>query len=105
MFYLCQKAPLLALDCVVAASRQPLTAFQASCIAAGALEDIIADHGPAVIERVEELARGSARFRYMLSGVWTRGQDPAGEVWQRVLKARRVGPDMDKNDPMPAADL
>jgi hypothetical protein len=75
------------------------------CIAAGALEDITADHGPVVIGQIEELAHRSARFRYMLSGVWTRGEGPNGETWQRELKARAQGPDMDKGDPLPSLDL
>ncbi|MGL4239026.1 DUF6869 domain-containing protein [Tabrizicola sp.] len=105
MFHMCRKAPVLALECVVNASRQPITEFQASCISAGALEDIIADHGPDVIDRIEALANESARFRYMLSGVWPRGQDKAGEIWQRVLRAREPGPDMDQGAPVPPADL
>lgn len=105
MYHLCQQAPLIALDCVVSSIRQPLTQFQASCVAAGALEDIIADHGSVVIERVEALSQASARFRYVLSGVWPRGQDPEGDIWKRVLQARAIGPDMDKDDAMPAIDL
>ena len=105
MYHLCHEAPGIALDCVVSAARQPLSKFQASCIAAGALEDIIADHGPEVIERIEELARESARFRYLLSGVWPRGQDTARDVWQRVLRARAPGPHMDKGARVPAVDL
>jgi hypothetical protein len=105
MHELCGKAPGLALDCVVAAARRPMTGFQAGCLAAGALEDLIADHGPMVIDRVEALARESARFRYLLSGVWPRGQDTQGEVWQRVLLARAPGPDMDQGAPVPKADL
>lgn len=105
MFHLCQDAPSIALECVVCAARQPLSQFQASCIAAGSLEDIIADHGPAVIERIEELAGESARFRYLLSGVWPRGQDTERDVWQRILRARAPGPDMDRGAPVPPADL
>jgi hypothetical protein len=105
MYHLVHEAPHVALDCIVSAARQNLSAFQVSCIAAGELEDIIADHGPVVIERIEALAQTSARFRYMLSGVWTRGEDPNGEIWQRVLRARTQGPDLDRGDPLPLVDL
>lgn len=105
MFHLCQNAPTIALECILCAARQPLSQFQASCIAAGSLEDIIADHGPDMIERIEELASESARFRYLLSGVWPRGQDIEGDIWQRVLRARAPGPDMDQGARVPPADL
>lgn len=105
MDHLSQNAPRIALECIACAARQPLSRFQASCLAAGPLEDIIADHGPDVIERIEALAKDSARFRYLLSGVWPRGQDTAGDIWHRVLRARAPGPDMDQGAAVSAADL
>jgi hypothetical protein len=39
-------------------------------VAAGPLEDMLAQHGPAFIQRVEALARRDSRFRLALSGVW-----------------------------------
>jgi len=39
-------------------------------VAAGPLEDILAAHGPAFIERVEDLARKDARFLFALASVW-----------------------------------
>ncbi|MEO8242953.1 MAG: DUF6869 domain-containing protein [bacterium] len=47
---------------------------QASVVAAGPLEDLIALHGGAVIDRIEALARQSDRYRYLLSGVWAQGK-------------------------------
>src|SRR5271154_5415667 len=54
-------------------------------LAAGPLEDVIADHGPTIIERVEAEAARSPEFRRLLGGVWKRGGPD--DIWQRVLKA------------------
>lgn len=93
--------PLLALDCVAVAVSQCADSPVLSCIAAGPLEDMIADHGLDVIEEIEALAKGQPRFRYVLAGVWPRGQDEGAEVWQRVLRARAAGPHMDLSDRVP----
>lgn len=98
---LVDKHPLLALDCVAVAVSQCADPPVLSCIAAGPLEDLIADHGPDVIGEIETLAKGQPRFRYVLAGVWPRGQDEGAEVWQRVLRARAAGPHMDLTDRVP----
>lgn len=54
-------------------------------LAAGPLEDLLANHGSEVIARVEDEARRSPRFRELLGGVWKSSMPE--EVWQRVLKA------------------
>ena len=41
-------------------------------IAAGPLENLLADHGPTFIERVEAQAMHDSRFRRALTGVWGR---------------------------------
>jgi len=46
-------------------------------LAAGLVEDLLVAHGPDVIDAIEVEARGSLRFRQMLSGVWTSRVDPA----------------------------
>ncbi len=73
-----------------------------SCVmlAAGPLEDLIANHGEAFIARIEQLARRSPRWRFILSGVWPQGKHDT-EVWRRIEAARRGGPDMDAGDPLP----
>src|SRR5687767_533547 len=48
-------------------------------IAAGPLEDLLADFGELYIERVEELARKNPRFNYLLGGVWR--NDASDDVW------------------------
>lgn len=46
---------------------------QVMMLAAGPLEDLIAEHGETVIERIEREARHSPRFRFALTGVWPQG--------------------------------
>jgi|ERR1700761_4526539 hypothetical protein len=54
-------------------------------LAAGALEDLLAYHGPTYIDEVETEARRSPDFRRLLGGVWQNSM--SDEIWQRVLKA------------------
>ena len=54
-------------------------------LAAGPLEDLIEDHGPQWIDRIELEARRNPKFRYLLGGVW---QSSTPEIWARVEKAR-----------------
>lgn len=56
-------------------------------LAAGPLEDLLAHHGPAVIDRVEQLANEDSRFNLLLGGVWPGSIAP--EVWLRVETVRR----------------
>ena len=51
-------------------------------IAAGPLEDLLARHGPLVIDTVEAEARTNERLRACLTGVW--GNSIAAAVWQRL---------------------
>lgn len=53
---------------------------------AGILEDLLEQHGPTVIERVEAQAAGDQRFRYCLSHVWPMGIQP--DIWERIVLAR-----------------
>ena len=55
-------------------------------LGAGIVEDLLRDHGPAIIERVEAAAAASRDFRYCLSHVW-RGDMP-DDLWARVEAAR-----------------
>jgi len=56
-----------------------------SNLAAGPLEDLIDDHGPEFIERIETESRRNPSFRHLLGGVW---QSSTPEVWARVQKAQ-----------------
>ena len=55
-------------------------------LAAGPLEDLLANFGPDYIDRVEELARRDSKFGDLLGGVWKNTMTE--EVWHRVQKAR-----------------
>lgn len=70
------------------------TRSDAASLAAGPLEDLIADQGPDVIDRIEALARRSARFRLVLTGVWPQRKQGT-PVWRRIEAARRHGPTLD----------
>ena len=59
--------------------------FQA--LAAGPLEDLLANHGAAFIERVEAEASRSPAFRMLLGGVWQNTTE--NSVWKRVLACNR----------------
>lgn len=63
------------------------TVWQVIMLAAGPLEDLIADHGAAMIDRIERAARHSPRFRFALTGVWPQG-NRASPVWARIEAAR-----------------
>ena len=56
-----------------------------SVFAAGPLEDLLAQHGALMIERVEIKAKKEQSFASMLGGVWQ--NDMSGEIWQRVQAA------------------
>ena len=79
------------------------TVWQVVMLAAGPLEDLIAEHGDAVIARVAREARHSARFRFALTGVWPQGHANS-PVWARVEAARApaVAKGIDAGGPLPA---
>ena len=55
-------------------------------LAAGPLENLLSDHGPTVIDRIESLAKADASFNLLLGGVWKQGM--ADDVWDRVQACR-----------------
>jgi hypothetical protein len=55
-------------------------------VAAGPLEDLLCEHGPAFITRVEEEARRDSHFRHALAGVWGSSR-MAADVHARVRVA------------------
>jgi hypothetical protein len=81
-----REAPDAAWQAIVALSRQALTDRQIAVLAAGPLEDLLAYHGPAFIDRVEKEARVYAAFRDLLGGVWR--SSIADAVWRRVEAIR-----------------
>ena len=57
-----------------------------SVLAAGPLEDLISEHGPLFIERIEEGSRKDPAFRHLLGGVWKSTSSP--EIWSRIETIR-----------------
>lgn len=55
-------------------------------LAAGALEDLLSEHGDELIETVEAEARRNPQFNLLLGGVWQGGMSP--EIWCRIQAAR-----------------
>ena len=55
-------------------------------LAAGPLEDLLSEHGPAFIERVEARARDDPAFKDLLRGVWRLSM--SDEIWARVQAAQ-----------------
>jgi hypothetical protein len=54
-------------------------------LASGPLEDLVDDHGPKFIDRIEAESQRNSAFRHLLSGVW-RSSTP--DIWARVEKAQ-----------------
>jgi hypothetical protein len=55
-------------------------------LAAGPVEDLLSQHGPSFIDRVEQRAVADAKFNHLLGGVWRLGM--TDDVWARVQVAR-----------------
>ena len=88
------------LDWILVALGKASDDLEIGTLAAGPLEDLVVDHGDAVINRIEGLASASAEFRRLLSGIWSQGADDS-EVWSRVVKAVGSGPYLDKDPRTP----
>ncbi|MCB1338824.1 MAG: hypothetical protein KDK10_15675 [Maritimibacter sp.] len=101
---LVRSAPDLAFQIVLLMIDAMTTEQQAAAIAAGPLEDIVADHGPAFIDRIETLALRSPRFRFALSGVWPLDNEDSAE-WKRVEALQDSGPHVDYDDLPPPDEL
>jgi hypothetical protein len=72
---------------ILAAYPRDLPPKAVAVLAAGPLEELLSDHGPAYIEAVESLARKDPRFNHLLGGVWRLSMPD--DVWARVQAARR----------------
>ena len=87
MFDVVQDTPEVAWLAILQILERDLTEEQTAVLAAGPLEDLLAQHGSQFIERIEHEAQRSPRFNHLLGGVW-RHEMPL-EIWERVQKARR----------------
>ncbi|MYM56010.1 DUF6869 domain-containing protein [Thalassovita mangrovi] len=100
---LVEDTPEIAFQIVLILADGLTSPRQASIVAAGFLEDIIVKHGPTFIDRIEEIAYRSPRFRYVLSGVWPQGEQDSA-VWKRIAAIRENGPHIDKDSVLPPPD-
>lgn len=86
-----QEHPEYLLPLVLAAMDACETLLDAAYIAAGVTENMVVKHGPHVIGDIERLALKSAKFRYILSGVWSQGGSVDPDVWARIGRAVAEG--------------
>ena len=79
---LCSEEPDKAWAFILAAWAADQSQEIAEILSAGPLEDLLAEHGHYVIERIEAQARADSSFAFLLGGVW---QNPMSEdIWARV---------------------
>ncbi|MCO5979350.1 DUF6869 domain-containing protein [Ideonella oryzae] len=79
---LVQDEPLLAWAMILEILKLDSSNKIQEVLAAGPLEDILAKHGPLVIELVESEAKGNPTFAKLLGGVWKNSM--TDEIWARV---------------------
>ncbi len=72
----------------------------ASVVAAGPLEDIIRLHLEQIVDRIVALSARSARFRFVLSGVWLSQENAA--KYARIAQLQTRGPFMDDGVKLPS---
>jgi hypothetical protein len=84
---LCRNSPDAAWAFILAAWSEDQSKSVAQNLSAGPLEDLLARHGEAVIERVEAEARSNPSFAFLLGGVWK--NQMTDEVWLRVQSGKR----------------
>ncbi len=99
-----RAAPLNAVAFLVVACAACVAPSQLAMVAAGPLEDLLEEHGQAVIHELERIAKIDPRFRLMLSGTWGRERID-GDVWARLAAAVAPGPVMDADGRTPAAGM
>lgn len=66
-------------------SRENIPKVVAS-FAAGPVEQLVAAHGEAFIDRIVEYARKDPKFNYVLGGVWKHSTEDT--VWEKILQIR-----------------
>ncbi len=74
--------PENALDLVLTILKLKPNIETIEALAAGPLEEVLAQHGPSIIERVEEEVKSNQSFAKLLGGVWKNAMSP--DVWARV---------------------
>ena len=102
-FELAHKHPDLGFAATEAALAACESPEEVAVVAAGPLEDLIAQHGALLIDRIEARGEDSPRFAYALTGVWPQG-NRGTLIWARIEAARRDVPGIDDGAPLPPPD-
>jgi hypothetical protein len=79
---LCRDEPEDAWQAIDLIRRSDSSDLILSNLAAGPVEDLLAKHGDAFIDRIEELAAKDREFRKLLGAVWR--NEIAEDIWIRV---------------------
>jgi hypothetical protein len=87
VFEIEQKHPELALTFVTVAIDACETLEGAAFVAAGPVENMAVKHGSDRIDMIEAVAANSAKFRYMLSGIWRQSGGVEQAVWDWIGRA------------------
>ncbi|MEZ5686465.1 MAG: hypothetical protein R3D78_11495 [Paracoccaceae bacterium] len=85
------------------ALRKAETLWQVGLVAAGPLEELLAEHGAEVIAALEDQARRAPRIAYALTGIWT--DDLPADIAARLEAARApmMAQGLDSGAPLPPA--
>lgn len=86
-----ENHPELVLALVIAAMDACVSIEDAVFVAAGVVETSVAKHGPDLIDSIELLARHSAKFRFILSGIWSENGSINPDVWTRIGRVVAIG--------------
>jgi hypothetical protein len=84
MCWVVEREPEKAWSAILQAVEDPRFEQHLPALAANAMEDLLAYHGPLFIERVEAQASRDGKFAWLLGGVWK--YTMTEEIWQRVQK-------------------
>lgn len=82
---LCRNDPELAWSVILEILGRTHSTQALECLAAGPLEDLLAEHGNRLIELVEHEAQRNNDFRGLLAGVWQNTM--SDDLWLRVQAA------------------
>jgi len=80
----CYNDPDSAIDLVLAVLKLEPDTETMEVLAAGPLEQVLANHGAKIIDRVEHLVKSSPAFAGLLGGVWQNAM--SDDVWRRVQR-------------------
>lgn len=89
MFHITKAAPEIAWEIVTELIDRAPSDDALGYFAAGPLEDLLSDHGPALIERVEQRAHENPKFLRAVLSLWRLGT--TDDVWARVQRLKGVG--------------